>query len=181
MSSEEAPEGLARVQAFVNSVELPDGPDALATTASAAAWLRDQGFRPGALSGSDLRRLQDAREALRDALEAHTGEDVDERTGARLKECFGTTSLVPVVSPGGASLAPACTDGVDCFLADVSAAIVEATYRGTWERLKVCRADSCRWAFYDRSKNGRGHWCSMRVCGTRAKARTYRERRRVTT
>jgi predicted RNA-binding Zn ribbon-like protein len=35
------------------------------------------------------------------------------------------------------------------------------------------------WAFYDRSKNRSGHWCSMRVCGNRAKARQFRERRRA--
>ena len=50
---------------------------------------------------------------------------------------------------------------------------------GTWERFKVCRSDTCRWAFYDHSKNGRSCWCSMRVCGSRQKARTYRARQRA--
>jgi predicted RNA-binding Zn ribbon-like protein len=62
----------------------------------------------------------------------------------------------------------------------LSSAIVEATIAGTWERLKVCRDDECRWAFYDHSKNARGAWCTMRVCGNRAKARAYRERQRTT-
>jgi len=63
----------------------------------------------------------------------------------------------------------------------ISTAIVEATLLDTWERLKVCRSDGCRWAFYDRSKNGRSCWCSMRVCGSREKARTYRARQRAAT
>jgi predicted RNA-binding Zn ribbon-like protein len=63
----------------------------------------------------------------------------------------------------------------------ISTAIVEATLMGTWTHLKVCRSDTCRWAFYDHSKNGRSCWCSMRVCGSREKARTYRARQRATT
>ncbi|MGH2778535.1 MAG: CGNR zinc finger domain-containing protein, partial [Actinomycetota bacterium] len=31
-------------------------------------------------------------------------------------------------------------------------------------------------AFYDHSKNRSGKWCTMRVCGNRAKTRAYRER-----
>ncbi|HEU5419241.1 MAG TPA: CGNR zinc finger domain-containing protein, partial [Streptosporangiaceae bacterium] len=46
---------------------------------------------------------------------------------------------------------------------------------GTWERLKVCGADDCLWAFYDRSPTRSGSWCSMRICGSRAKSRAYRQ------
>ena len=56
--------------------------------------------------------------------------------------------------------------------------LVEAMADGTWSRLKACSADSCQWVFYDTSKNRSGHWCSMRVCGNRAKARQFRARRR---
>jgi predicted RNA-binding Zn ribbon-like protein len=48
---------------------------------------------------------------------------------------------------------------------------------GSWERLKVCPADDCLWAFYDRSRNRSRRWCDMEVCGNRAKVRGYRERR----
>ncbi|MGH3007295.1 MAG: CGNR zinc finger domain-containing protein, partial [Gaiellaceae bacterium] len=43
-------------------------------------------------------------------------------------------------------------------------------------RLKACRAEDCRWAFYDRARNRSRHWCSMAVCGNRTKARTFRRR-----
>jgi predicted RNA-binding Zn ribbon-like protein len=49
----------------------------------------------------------------------------------------------------------------------------------TWNRLKACRLDNCQWAFYDTSKNRSRTWCSMKVCGNRAKARAYRERQRA--
>ncbi|WP_336517808.1 CGNR zinc finger domain-containing protein [Pollutibacter soli] len=36
------------------------------------------------------------------------------------------------------------------------------------ERLKSC--PSCGWLFYDSTKNGRRRWCSMKSCGSNAKA-----------
>jgi len=51
---------------------------------------------------------------------------------------------------------------------------------GTWARLKVCAEDACMWAFYDRSKNRSGNWCSMAVCGNRMKARRHYQRARAT-
>jgi predicted RNA-binding Zn ribbon-like protein len=49
---------------------------------------------------------------------------------------------------------------------------------GTWRRLKVCPGDHCGWAFYDHSRNQTGRWCSMSVCGGRAKARAHYHRHR---
>ena len=47
---------------------------------------------------------------------------------------------------------------------------------GELERVKICPADDCLWAFYDESRNGSRQWCSMAVCGNRAKARAHRAR-----
>lgn len=41
-------------------------------------------------------------------------------------------------------------------------------------RLRKCA--SCRLMFYDVSKAGRRRWCSMQLCGARAKARAFRQR-----
>jgi predicted RNA-binding Zn ribbon-like protein len=67
--------------------------------------------------------------------------------------------------------------GIDGALGRLLAIVFRAMNDGTWERLKACPADDCEWAFYDWSKNGSGTWCDMAVCGNRAKARAYRERR----
>jgi len=56
--------------------------------------------------------------------------------------------------------------------------VATAIADGSWARLKVCRSDSCRWAFYDASKNRSGAWCTMAVCGNRNKVRAYQRRRR---
>ena len=77
---------------------------------------------------------------------------------------------------GGAALEPQAR-GVDGALGRLLAIVHRAIQTGSWERLKACRQDGCAWAFYDRTKNRSGAWCSMEVCGNRAKARSYRERR----
>jgi len=56
-----------------------------------------------------------------------------------------------------------------------------ASFDGTFGHLKLCAADDCRAVFYDRSKNRSGRWCSMDVCGNRAKVRAWRERQKATT
>ncbi len=61
----------------------------------------------------------------------------------------------------------------------VLAAAGEAMADGSWQRLKACRSDSCRWAFVDNARNRSRQWCSMSVCGNREKARTFRRRRAV--
>lgn len=60
------------------------------------------------------------------------------------------------------------------LLSRVAAAVAGALVEGTWQRLKACEAPACHWAYYDRSPAGRSRWCSMRVCGARAKMRRYR-------
>jgi predicted RNA-binding Zn ribbon-like protein len=173
-----APGRLALLQEFVNSVELPDGIDELATTAAATRWLTAHHTvltRP--LAEKERRRLVDVREGLRTVLMAHAGAHVGSDVTTSLTRQLNGAVLRPVISENGASLAGPST-GVASLLSALAAAIVEATVAGTWQRLKVCRDDTCRWAFYDASKNGRGAWCSMRSCGSRHKARTYRIRRR---
>jgi predicted RNA-binding Zn ribbon-like protein len=54
----------------------------------------------------------------------------------------------------------------------------QSTEDQTWERLKVCDRDSCRWAFYDTSRNRAGRWCSMAGCGNHIKMkRAYATRK----
>ncbi len=39
--------------------------------------------------------------------------------------------------------------------------------------IRECDSPDCRWLFLDRSKNHSRRWCDMKVCGNRAKARTF--------
>jgi predicted RNA-binding Zn ribbon-like protein len=45
-------------------------------------------------------------------------------------------------------------------------------------RLRECSEKTCRWLFLDQSKNHSRHWCDMKVCGNRAKARRFYARLR---
>ncbi|MQY11276.1 hypothetical protein SRB5_13910 [Streptomyces sp. RB5] len=46
------------------------------------------------------------------------------------------------------------------------------------ERIRACAGPTCILHFYDVSKNGTRRWCSMAVCGNRAKAREHYARSR---
>ena len=72
------------------------------------------------------------------------------------------------IEPSAAGLRGA----VGRILAEVSTGMAD----GTWERLKACRADDCKFAFLDTAKNRSRAWCSMQSCGNRAKVAAYRER-----
>src|SRR5262245_36196877 len=45
-------------------------------------------------------------------------------------------------------------------------------------RLKQCAGPHCGWLFLDETRSRTRRWCDMRVCGSRAKIRRFRQRRR---
>ena len=56
------------------------------------------------------------------------------------------------------------------------AAVRESVIDGSWPRLRAAGRTPARGPFYDESRNRSRTWCSMQVCGNRAKGRTFRER-----
>jgi predicted RNA-binding Zn ribbon-like protein len=44
-------------------------------------------------------------------------------------------------------------------------------------RIRECGEPTCRWLFLDNSKNQSRQWCSMKICGNRAKVQRFRARR----
>lgn len=171
-----APGDLSLVQDFVNSAELPGGWDELGDLDATITWLRAHGFQftPGE---AQCRRLVEVREELRALLGVNQGQPLTDQTATRLSRMLSTSGLRTVVDINGVHLTAAVT-GTDGLVATLLATLVRSTVDGTFRRLKVCRNDQCQWTFYDNSKNGRGTWCSKRGCGSRAKAKAYRLRRR---
>jgi predicted RNA-binding Zn ribbon-like protein len=92
---------------------------------------------------------------------------------------------IPGVFPGGKEVQAqrtrarraASSSGVEGALGRILAIVHASIADGTWMRLKACHEHGCEWAFYDHTKNRSGAWCNMGVCGNRAKARAFRERR----
>ena len=183
---EPAPGGLALVQALVNTVDREHGPDLLDERAGLHDWLGARGLlEPGlAVTSADLHAARELREALRTLLLANNGEP--ERRArvtpavARtvLEAAAGRAELRVSFPPEGPELVPARA-GVDGALGRVAAAAFAAMLDGSWPRLKACPREPCGWAFYDRSSNASAIWCSMAVCGGRAKAIAYYRRRRA--
>ncbi len=179
--SKPAPGPLLRVQALVNTIELPAGPDRLADPDDARPWLIDNGLMaPDAdVGAADLQLLRDVREALRALLM---------RNGGGPSPTEAELAPLRAVAAGGAARAEVDTDGVVGLAAagdSVAERLVElvliirdAQRDRSWARLKVCANDECRWAFYDRSRNHGGTWCEMSACGNKLKNREFRARRR---
>ncbi len=65
----------------------------------------------------------------------------------------------------------------DAMLWPVARTAAELLVAPERARVRHCAAPDCSWLFLDTTKNGSRHWCSMRGCGNRAKARRFRARR----
>jgi predicted RNA-binding Zn ribbon-like protein len=179
-----APGDLAIVQAFVNShydlevnhgAELLDSPDAL------GRWLRRHGLlrRGVAPDESDLVRMIELREALRELAGANCDGGPPESALAVLGRLAAGAPVELRFDADGPHFALAADGAVAGSTGLLLAVTARAMIDGSWARLKVCPGEDCGWAFYDHSRNQTGRWCSMSVCGGRAKARSHYRRRRA--
>lgn len=178
---EAAPGSLALVQAFANTYA-EEGQfrwEAIGDPDSLRSWLSRRGLlAEGERVGeADVARAKEARKALRSLLAANNGRRADPAAIRALNLAAERARLtVRFGADGRAKLEPGA-GGVDGALGRVLAAVHAGMEEGSWERLKSCANATCGWAFYDRSKNRSGRWCSMEVCGNRTKTRAYRRRR----
>ena len=174
-----APAPLELLQRFVNSVELDTGLEELASPGELRDWLASRGLISAdePVTEGDLRRAIDVREGLRALMLANNSREPDTGALERMNRAASRAGLRLEVVGHEPRLAPDAT-GVDGAIARLMALLAGAVSDGSWERLKACASDDCFWAFYDRSKNRSGRWCSMEVCGNQEKARAYRERHR---
>ena len=137
---------------FLNTLDVEDGADELGSAEGLAAWAGAHGLEPG--DPGDARSTRDALRSL----------------------VTGGQPRLPSVS-----LVPSCDgDGVCLTSTTVAEAALAATVvlsiQGRIKRVKLCQAETCRYAYYDRSRNGSRAWCSMETCGNRQKARSFRSK-----
>lgn len=178
-STPSAPGDLERVRRFVNTLDVETSVEALTRPADLDRWLQEVGLvEAGHHAGkADLSRALALREALRAAMAANHGDepmpadtvrvlnDVADRAG--LSVGFTADSTWAVRPRRG---------GIDGALGGLLGLVVTAMRDGTWSRLKVCVNTTCQWAFYDHSRARGGKWCSMGICGNRAKQQAWRAR-----
>lgn len=175
--SDLAPGSLELVRRFENTIELPDGADELGTIEGAAGWCLSHGLAPVADAG-ELERLRAFREALRDVLFANNGEGDAAKAWEGLRSFVGAARLGLVVDPGrGLELSPLDRKN-EGALAALLAIVFESLLDRSWFHLRACRKASCRFVYYDRTKNASRAWCNMATCGNQAKAQRRRQRER---
>jgi len=174
---QQAPGRLDVVRQFVNTWDREDGEERFADPEALVAWLAEQGLaEPGTrATKADLERAVDLREAVRALLLAHNGGEPAPEAAQTLRDTAARARLAVRFEEDGSAVEPEA-GGVDGALGRLLAIVHESQRDGTWARLKACPWDTCQWAFYDNTKNRSGVWCTMEVCGNRAKARAYRER-----
>lgn len=169
---------LGLVQAYVNTVDLQDGPEELSDPNTLGAWLVAHGLMESGLevTDADLKHAIAVREAIRGVIGANSGGRVypldvatlnEAATASRLRARFG--------ADGKARLEPEAS-GVAGAMGRLVAAVFTAMGEEDWPRLRLCDSATCRWVFYDQSRNHSSRWCAMASCGNRAKAKRFRER-----
>ena len=175
-----APGSLALVQGFVNTRNIMHGYELLEDVEGAVDWLVEHGLLDGGarLTEGERGHLVRFREGLRGLLLSHNGGRAGGDAEALNEMAEDALLRVRFDGDGAPGLLPAGSgEAVGGVTAHLLVAAVGAASEGTWRRLKVCRNEGCRWAFYDGSKNHSGSWCTMDVCGSRAKMRAYRRRK----
>jgi predicted RNA-binding Zn ribbon-like protein len=167
------PRDLERLVSLLNTAGTADGEDELADLPGLVAWL-GPGSARGATKG-DLEVARGLRGGLRVLAAANCGEPLDE---AAVAEVARWTARLPVSVQlvGGGSAIVVGGTGAGRVLGEVMAAYARAVETGRWRHVKLCASPSCRWTFWDGSKNGSRKWCAMRLCGSRSKMRAYRRR-----
>jgi predicted RNA-binding Zn ribbon-like protein len=64
----------------------------------------------------------------------------------------------------------------ESLLAPITEEVAKVICRANFTHIKACEGKNCVLFFYDETARHQRRWCSMAICGNRAKQSTYRER-----
>jgi len=166
------------VQAYVNTVDVQDGPEELSDPNTLGAWLVAHELMEGGqtVTEADLKHAIAVREAIRGVIGANSGGRVYPLDIATLNVAAAASRLRARFAADGKARLEPDADGVAGAMGRMVAVLFTAMGDEDWSLLKLCGSPTCRWAFYDRSRNHSSRWCTMATCGNRQKARRFRER-----
>jgi predicted RNA-binding Zn ribbon-like protein len=168
------------VQDFVNT-EIPEwARDDIASPEQLGDWLRSRALlaREEGVDPAEFVAARALRTALRSlALLNNVGGTVDVTLRDVVARAVSGLEFGVDIDDDGRLVPAPRGSGASRALASIVAIVMESQASGAWSRLKACRKETCVWVFYDGSRNGASTWCSMSICGNRAKTASYRRRR----
>lgn len=179
-----------------------DGPvDLLGTYDDLVRWIGGAGIGPrndaselqraakrarGAQGNSVLREVKRLREALRSVLTwASAGRDVRrgaaQTINASLRRDRGYVALRGPAGHAGfvRQWRRERDDPAARIIAPIARSILSLLTEADLTRVRKCESPACVLWFLDTSKNGRRRWCSMGLCGNRAKVAAHYRRHRA--
>ena len=166
------------VRDYVNTLDFETGIDQIATPDELATWFSEQGLVDDLVEPTEQEHVDAlaVREAIRELLLTHNGVEADAAAASKTLEEAGRRAQLGVRFENGRPVLAPEGDGTRGAIGRIVATVAELAPTDEWKRLKGCRDENCRVAFYDKSRNRSRAWCSMEVCGNREKARSFRAR-----
>jgi predicted RNA-binding Zn ribbon-like protein len=166
------------VRDYVNTLDFETGVDTISSPDELATWFSEQGLVDDLVEPTEEEHADAlaVREAVRELLLANNGVDADAGAASKTLEEAGRKAQLGVRFEEGRPVLAPEGDGARGAIGRLVATVAELAPTDEWKRLKGCRDENCRVAFYDHSRNRSRAWCSMEVCGNREKARSFRKR-----
>lgn len=156
---------------FVNTANWQEGrplDERLSDLPALSVWSERKGLTAGSPLTGDIAEAQGFRCVLRRCFVAAEGASREDL--ARLDAVRRLASPLARSAGGRYHLA---SDTVGGVLSLVAQSAAELLLTGMQDRIKACPGEMCGWLFLDESPSGRRRWCSMAVCGNRAKAKRH--------
>lgn len=149
----------------------------LADPGDLLAWCDAVGFGNISLptDRSSLREALHLRNALRSIVGLALRDDRPEKPDLDIlnRALASGVSASLVAGPFGGVVYTAQTPFTKAMAISAAALLSDAK---EISRVKMCPGERCGWLFVDESRNRRRQWCSMELCGNRAKAKRYYHR-----
>lgn len=101
----------------------------------------------------------------------HAGHDARQWALDDLNDALRQVPVTLRFTGPGPVVAGSAPEAARSPLAPLVVAVDAATRDPGWLRLKACSRDTCRWAYWDPSRNSSKRWCSMEGCGNYVKMR----------
>lgn len=177
---EKVPSAARLVRDFINTREPQIDDESLGTPDELRDWFAGRDLLPAhaQFDPADLAAATAVREGLRAVLLGHAGHTAEAGSVDALNGILAGLPVELRFTDQGYRLVSALNTPLGHAFAHLADAIRQSSEDGTWARLKVCARDTCRWAFYDASKNQVRRWCSMAGCGNHIKMqRAYATRK----